>query len=171
VSAALGRVAVAVLALLAGDVQAEHMGRGSVALKALPPVRLESVVPNDLGIDPSVFTVAMQVRLGLARVAVTKEPSPETPMLRLYLVTYEIKDPNIHGACFSAALALFDATEVSRSGKRVQASTWESSTIIGVRPSLDLSLKRVAEDLAEEFAADYLAANPVRSKGRSQRGE
>lgn len=144
------------------DAQAEKMGRSAAALRGLPAVRVEAVVPADTDLDAAAFTSAVQASLELAGVPVALEPNAEAPILRFRLVPYVITDKEVEGACFVADLALFDTVLLSRSGKSLRAATWESASIIGVRPALDASLERVAEDLAEEFATEYLAANPRR---------
>ena len=127
-------------------------------LRGIEAVYVEAVVSSDTGLDPSSFTTAVEVRLRRAGVPVVREPAPSTPKLHFGLFAYKVSDPGVVGTFFTAHLALRESVTISRSGAAIEAPTWESPLWIGVRPVADLSLKEIAEDLADRFAADFLAA-------------
>jgi len=140
-------------------VSSTNVFAGDIApLKNLPAVR---VTANKVsGFAEEFFKGSIKLQLRLRGVPVTRDKSESVSILKFRLLTYQIPEPDrVKGTFFVGELYLIDKVALRRGGLTLTAPVWQSHTWLGVRPELDTGIRKIAIDLADQFATDYLVAN------------
>ena len=126
-------------------------------LKNMPAVRVTAVVSH---FAEEFFTGPIELQLRLRGVPVTRDKAEGFPILKFRLLTDQIPEPDrVKGTFFVGELSLIDKVALRRGGLALTATVWQSHVWLGVRPELDTGIRKIAIDLADQFAIDYLVAN------------
>ena len=152
----LAVVAFAVAVLLA--IVPTSVSAGELApLKNMPAVRVTAVVSD---FAEEFFRGPIELQLRLRGVPVTRDQGEGIPVLQFSFLTYQIPETDrVKGIFFVGELSLIDKVVLRRGSLDLVVPVWQSHVWLGVRPELDVGILRIARDLADRFATDYLVAN------------